>query len=46
MNGNDESTAKNDEFPLEAYVALYTWIASWMESTNDPEHYAVAKATY
>ncbi len=36
----------DDEFPLDAYAALYTWIGQWAEETDDPEQRMIAQAAY
>lgn len=36
----------DDDFPLDAYAALYTWIVKWAEETDDPEQHLIAQAAY
>ena len=34
----------NDEFPLDAFTKLYSWIGNWAETESNPELRAVANA--
>jgi hypothetical protein len=36
----------DDEFPLDAYIAVYNWIGNWMEATHDLEQRRIAQAAY
>ena len=38
--------SRDDEFPLDAYAALYTWIGKWAEEADDPEQRMIAQAAY
>jgi hypothetical protein len=41
----DQSSAEwNEEFPLEAYGAVYSWIDKWSEEALDPDLSAIALA--
>jgi hypothetical protein len=42
----DKAIEKDQEFPLDAYISVYNWIANWAEDSCDPEHRAVAQDAY
>jgi hypothetical protein len=37
---------RDEEFPLEAYCAVYEWIGNWAEIAKDPEVRVIAQAAY
>jgi len=37
MAGKQNRECRDDEFPLDAYAAVYTWIGKWAEEAIDPE---------
>ena len=36
----------NEQFPLEAYIAVYKWIGDWAETASEPEELVIAKEAY
>ncbi len=46
MTDKQNRDSKDDEFPLDAFAAVYTWIGNWAEETCDPEHRMIAEAAY
>jgi hypothetical protein len=46
MADKQNRDGRDDEFPLDAYVALYTWIGNWAEEACDPEQRRIAQAAY
>jgi hypothetical protein len=41
-----KKSAARDEFPLDAYIAVYNWIGNWAEEAGDPEQRVIAQAAY
>ena len=37
---------RDDELPLDAYLAVYTWIGRWAEEASDPERRRIAQAVH
>ena len=46
MTDNQNPDDTDDEFPLDAYVAVYTWIGKWAEEACDPEQRRIAQEAY
>jgi len=46
MTNNESGAGKDEEFPLEAYIAVYDWIAKWAEEAGDSKQRAIAQAAY
>jgi hypothetical protein len=46
MTDKQNSVDNDDEFPLEAYIAVYNWIGNWAESTRNMGQRRIAKAAY
>ena len=42
----EESRSRKEEFPLEAYTAVYDWIAKWAEEECDSEARVIAQAAF
>ena len=42
----NEQDAKDGQFPLEAYTAVYEWIGKWTEVARDPEQRIIAQSAY
>ena len=41
---NENSKLDNDEFPLDAFTKVYTWIGNWAEMESNLELRAIANA--
>ena len=39
-------TSRDDEFPLDAYIAVHRWIGNWAEEARDREQRRIAQAAY
>jgi hypothetical protein len=46
MTDKQNRDGKDDEFPLDAYTAVYAWIGKWAEEACDPEQRRIAQAAY
>ena len=46
MTKKKKRAGRDDEFPLDAYTAVYNWIGNWAEETSDPEQRVIAQAAY
>lgn len=45
-DGRENRAGGGEEFPLEAFTAVYEWIGNWAEEACDPEQRVIAKAAY
>lgn len=46
MTNKGNRAGRDEEFPLDAYIAVYAWIGKWAEETFDPEQRVIAQAAY
>jgi hypothetical protein len=46
MTNKENRAGSDEEFPLEAYIAVYNWIKKWAEEICDPEQRVIAQAAY
>jgi hypothetical protein len=46
MTNKENRVGGEEEFPLDAYIAVYNWITKWAEETYDPEQRVIAQAAY
>jgi hypothetical protein len=46
MTDKQNRDSRDDEFPLDAYTAVYTWIGNWAEEACDPEQRMIAQAAF
>lgn len=46
MTKKKNRAGKDEEFPLEAYIAVYDWIGTWAEQASYPEQRVIAQAAY
>jgi hypothetical protein len=46
MTDKQNCFGKDDEFPLDAYIAVYNWIGDWAETVHDPEQRRIAQDAY
>jgi hypothetical protein len=46
MADKQNCNSRDDEFPLDAYAAVHTWIGNWAEEVCDPKQRMIAQAAY
>jgi hypothetical protein len=39
-------SGSDEQFPLEAYIAVYKWIGDWAEVASEPGERVIAQAAY
>jgi hypothetical protein len=46
MTEKEDRAGRDEQFPLEAYIAVFNWIGKWAEETSDPEQRVIAQSAY